>query len=66
MIRDFLIPLVLTKEISHPDEVSELFAPLRKNNMAKAAVEGAIWDLYAKRNKLTLAEALVEQLKKLK
>ncbi|WP_391207927.1 o-succinylbenzoate synthase [Psychrobacillus sp. L4] len=58
IIRDFLIPLVLDRGFNHPDEVSELFAPLRKNNMAKAAVEGAIWDLYAKRNKLTLAEAL--------
>ncbi|MFJ8064238.1 o-succinylbenzoate synthase [Psychrobacillus sp. NPDC096426] len=58
MIRDFLIPLILDQEITHPNEVNTLFAPLRKNNMAKAAVEGAIWDLYAKRNKLTLAEAL--------
>ena len=58
MIRDFLIPLVLNKEIAHPDEVNELFAPLRKNNMAKATVEGAIWDLYAKRNQMTLAQAL--------
>lgn len=58
MIRDFLIPLVLDKTFKHPDEISEIFAPLRKNNMAKAAVEGAIWDLYAKRNKWTLAEAL--------
>lgn len=58
MIRDFLIPLVLNKEIVHPDEVNELFAPLRKNNMAKATVEGAIWDLYAKRNQMTLAQAL--------
>ena len=38
--------------------MNELFAPIRKNNMAKAAVEGAIWDLYAKRNQLTLAQAL--------
>ncbi|SER66593.1 o-succinylbenzoate synthase [Psychrobacillus sp. OK032] len=58
IIRDFLIPLLLNKEIHHPDKVSEIFSPLRKNNMAKAAVEGAIWDLYAKRKKLTLAEAL--------
>ncbi|MFJ5769084.1 o-succinylbenzoate synthase [Psychrobacillus sp. NPDC093180] len=58
MIRDFLIPLVLDKEFAHPDEVNELFAPLRKNNMAKATVEGAIWDLYAKRNQMTLAQAL--------
>jgi o-succinylbenzoate synthase len=58
MIRDFLIPLVLGKEIGHPDEVSELFANLRKNNMAKSTVEGAIWDVYAKRKKMTLAKAL--------
>lgn len=58
MIKDFLIPLVLGKEIGHPDEINELFAAIRKNNMAKSTVEGAIWDLYAKRNKLTLAQAL--------
>ncbi|MEK5214754.1 o-succinylbenzoate synthase [Psychrobacillus sp. FSL H8-0487] len=58
MIRDFLIPLVLSKEISHPDEVSAIFAPIRKNNMAKAAVEGAIWDLYAKRTAQSLSQAL--------
>lgn len=58
MIRDFLIPIVLGREIGHPDEVSELFAAIRRNNMAKSTVEGAIWDLYAKRNELTLAQAL--------
>ncbi|MDS9471495.1 o-succinylbenzoate synthase [Sporosarcina pasteurii] len=58
MIKDFLLPLVLGKEIGHPDEVNELFSAIRRNNMAKSTVEGAIWDLYAKRNKLTLAEAL--------
>lgn len=58
MIRDFLIPLLLNKNISHPDDVSEIFAPIRKNNMAKASVEGAIWDLYAKRNNQSLSKAL--------
>ena len=58
MIRDFLAPIALANEIGHPDEVSGLFAHLRKNNMAKAAVEGAIWDLYAKRNQMKLSEAL--------
>ncbi|AXH99798.1 o-succinylbenzoate synthase [Sporosarcina sp. PTS2304] len=58
MLEDFLIPLVIGKEISHPDEVSVLFAAIRKNNMAKSTVEGAIWDLYAKRNNMTLAQAL--------
>ncbi|WKA49290.1 o-succinylbenzoate synthase [Planococcus liqunii] len=58
IIKDFLVPIVLGNEISHPDRVSELFGHLRKNNMAKSTLEGAIWDLYAKRNKMTLAEAL--------
>lgn len=56
---DFLIPAIYKKgEISHPDEVNEIFKPFRRNNMAKSAVEGAIWDLYAKENNITLAEAL--------
>ncbi|BAQ10074.1 O-succinylbenzoate synthase [Bacillus sp. OxB-1] len=58
IIEDFLIPLVLEKEIGYPDVVNELFGFIRKNNMAKSTIEGAIWDLYAKRNQLTLAEAL--------
>ncbi len=65
MIRDFLIPLVLGKKMGHPDEVSELFAAIRKNNMAKSTLEGAIWDLYAKRNKMTLAHALGGELDKI-
>lgn len=65
MIRDFLVPIVLEKEIKHPDEVSELFGHLRKNNMAKSTVEGAIWDLYAKRNEQTLTEALGGQTDKI-
>lgn len=58
VIKDFLIPLLRKKAIGHPDEVSERFASIRRNNMAKAAVEGAIWDLYAKEQNLSLSEAL--------
>ncbi|EGL83837.1 o-succinylbenzoic acid (OSB) synthetase [Caldalkalibacillus thermarum TA2.A1] len=58
MLEDFLIPLLLEKTVRHPDEVSERFAPIRRNNMAKAALEGAVWDLYAKKQQLPLARAL--------
>lgn len=58
MLEDFLIPLLLDKEIPHPDEVSQIFEPIRKNNMAKAAIEGAIWDLYAKREQKPLYQVL--------
>ena len=58
MLEDYLIPLILNKEINHPDEVSEIFAPVRKNNMAKSTIEGAIWDIYAQQNNQSLAMAL--------
>ncbi|MCG7343081.1 o-succinylbenzoate synthase [Sporosarcina sp. ACRSL] len=58
MLRDFLIPLLLGEKIEHPDQVGSLFSPIRGNNMAKAAIECAVWDLYAKRNRISLAEAL--------
>ncbi|WP_047982741.1 o-succinylbenzoate synthase [Ornithinibacillus contaminans] len=55
---DFLIPMLKQAEIEHPDEVFQLFSTIRGNNMAKAAIEGAVWDLYAKRNGISLAKAL--------
>lgn len=58
MLEDFLIPLSLNKELAHPDEVSELFKGIRKNNMAKATIEGAVWDIYAQQTNQSLAAAL--------
>ncbi|MEH6943914.1 o-succinylbenzoate synthase [Bacillus sp. JJ722] len=58
MLEDFLIPIVLEKEIDHPSEVHDLFSHIRKNNMAKSAIEGAIWDLYAKETNQPLSLAL--------
>ncbi|GAB3790553.1 o-succinylbenzoate synthase [Virgibacillus kimchii] len=58
MMEDFLIPILKENEIKHPEEVSTLFSPIKRNNMAKSALEGAIWDLYAKRENIPLAKAL--------
>lgn len=58
MLEDFLIPLILNREMTHPDEVSEIFAPIRKNNMAKSTIEGAVWDIYAQQTNQSLASAL--------
>lgn len=58
MLEDFLIPLILDKDISHPDEVSEIFSSIRKNNMAKSTLEGAVWDIYAQQTNQPLAHAL--------
>ncbi|EGO63363.1 o-succinylbenzoate synthase [Acetonema longum] len=59
IIQDFLVPLLFSKEeISRPEEVSELFSHIRRNKMAKAALDCAIWDLYAKENNISVARAL--------
>ena len=58
MLEDFIIPSILNKEIEHPQEVFERLSYIRKNNMAKSAIEGAIWDLYAKQKGIPLAFAL--------
>lgn len=57
-MKKYFAPLVIHNEINHPDDVWELFKPFKKNNMAKAGIEGAVWDLYAKEQNIPLAEAL--------
>jgi o-succinylbenzoate synthase len=49
ILQDVLIPLLLRSSITDPREVFPLFSSVRRNNMAKATLECAVWDLYAKR-----------------
>ena len=49
VLRDFLAPLAFTLEIADPRDVFPAFARVRGHNMAKAALEMAIWDLAARR-----------------
>ncbi|WP_071393404.1 o-succinylbenzoate synthase [Bacillus tuaregi] len=58
MLEDFLLPIALKAPFDHPDELNARFSFIRKNNMAKAAIEGAVWDLYAKRQGISLSQAL--------
>ncbi|WP_272950559.1 o-succinylbenzoate synthase [Ornithinimicrobium pratense] len=58
MLQEVLLPLLVGREIGHPDEVSEILRPIRRNNMAKAAAEGAVWDLWARHQDVPLASAL--------
>lgn len=58
MLEDFLLSLVFQTPIEHPDELRQRFSAIRKNNMAKSAIEGAIWDLFAKKKNMPLSEAL--------
>ena len=58
IITEFLAPRVLGREFEHPREVFEALAPVRGHNMAKATVEMAAWDVYARLQKLPLSRVL--------
>jgi o-succinylbenzoate synthase len=66
MLRDIMIPLVKKRFIAHPSEVNGMLSGIRRNPMAKYAIEGAIWDLYAKKEGISLSKALGGTLKKIK
>ncbi len=58
IMKDFLIPKLIQQPLDHPDELQNRFSPVRRNPMAKSALEGAAWDLYAKKHNKSLSRAL--------
>jgi len=58
MMERYLIPTLLRREIVHPDEVLPLFAFVKRHHMAKAGLEMAVWDLYARRRGQPLATVI--------
>ena len=57
-IRDFLVPLVLGKEIATASEIPRLFCAIRGHEMARAGIENALWDVEAQQKNLPLAKLL--------
>ncbi|WHX99695.1 o-succinylbenzoate synthase [Neobacillus sp. DY30] len=58
ILSDVLIPLLKKSEIEHPEDAAILFQSIRRNHMAKAALEMAIWDLYAKLSSASLSKVI--------
>jgi O-succinylbenzoate synthase len=58
MLKEYLIPLLWRQNIDHPEQLAAIFRHIRRNYMAKAALEGALWDLYAKQQGIPLYQAL--------
>ncbi|MCR8848113.1 o-succinylbenzoate synthase [Rossellomorea sp. SC111] len=58
ILKDFLIPKLIKKEISHPKEVHPMLSFVRRNHIAKSAIETAIWDAFSKKNHKPLYELL--------
>ena len=58
IIAEFVAPLVLGREFAHPAGIFGALAVIRGHNMAKAAVEMAAWDLFARQQRRSLADVL--------
>jgi O-succinylbenzoate synthase len=58
IITEFLAALVLGRSFDHPREVFDAMRPVRGHNMAKALVEMAAWDLFARQQNQPLARVL--------
>jgi O-succinylbenzoate synthase len=58
IITGFLAPRLLSNSFAHPREVFDHLKPVRGHNMAKAGVEMAAWDLYARITNQPLARLL--------
>lgn len=58
LLKEFAIPHLLGKQLKHPDEVSQRLSWIRRNAMAISALEGAVWDLYARSQGCSLASLL--------
>jgi o-succinylbenzoate synthase len=58
VIREFLAPRVIGVEFDHPRAIFPALRGIRGHNMAKAGIEMAAWDLYARQRGVPLSQAL--------
>ena len=58
VMRAHLLPLILGRAFSHPSQVAAAWTPIRRNLMAKAALELAFWDAWSKAQGISLSAAL--------
>jgi O-succinylbenzoate synthase len=58
VLRDVLAPMAFAAEIAHPRELATAFTRVRGHEMAKAALEMAVWELHARREGVPLYRVL--------
>lgn len=54
VLRDFLVPAAFSLDLAHPRDVLPALARVRGHEMAKAALEMAVWELWARREGVPL------------
>ncbi len=65
ILRDFLIPSILGKNLTSVNEAVQLWAKVRGHMMAKAGLEAALWDAFAKSRNISLSSMLGGERKKI-
>lgn len=58
ILSDFLIPAILGKNLTSIDEAINSYSNVRGHRMAKAGLEAALWDLFAKSKNISLSQLL--------
>src|SRR5258708_2236602 len=58
ILHDFIWPLLKGREFERADEILAILDPIRGHNMAKGAVESALWDAEAKQKGIPLWKLL--------
>lgn len=58
IMRDYLVPMLMERELSGPEDVPGAYAKVRGNRMAKSGLEFAVWDLFARARGVSLANML--------
>lgn len=62
VLNEFLVPALLGKAISDATEVPVLLSEVRGHPLAKHALEAAVWDVLAKTDNISLADAFAAHL----
>ncbi|MFB6285123.1 MAG: o-succinylbenzoate synthase [Candidatus Bipolaricaulia bacterium] len=58
VLRDFLVPQLLSHPLDQPSDGPDRWAAVRGHPMAKASLEAAVWDAYARLHGVSLKETL--------
>jgi O-succinylbenzoate synthase len=58
ILKDFLMPSVLGKDLQSVDEAIAGYAKVRGHMMAKAGIEAALWDAFAKSKGISLSQMI--------
>ena len=59
ILKDFLIPWTLGKNVKSIDEIIKIWSHVRGHRMAKAGLEAALWDAFAKQKGISLSKMIL-------